>query len=134
MLKQQLLNLEGKLLDERIEQELSSASLRTTKEKPYDEVKLKKKCPNCGSSSLERCSRSVSGSEMPVMPIYLCGNCKKKSYHLTNTYLEYLVKANPGLFSKEELSEFDGRNEAFIGELQGYILRIFASKKIMSIK
>lgn len=134
ILKQQLLALDGKQLEERIKQELISASVQKTKERPFEEIKLNKKCPNCGSSSLTRCAKSVLGSEAPVMPLYLCSSCNTRSYHLTTTYLEYLVKNNPDLFAKEELSEFEKGNDAFISELQGYILRIFASKKIISIK
>lgn len=134
MLKQQLLELDSKQLDERIKKELHDMSVHAAKERPYESVRLKKPCPNCNTDSLVRYVESVPKPEMPVMPLYICSNCKKKSYYLTTAYLEHLIKNNTDLFSKAELSEFDKNSDAFIRELEGYILRIFASKKIMCIK
>jgi transposase-like protein len=134
VLKRQLLELDKGQLDKRIQQELYSASVYTTEERPYEEVRLKKACPNCGSDALSRCTKSVSGGGMPVMPLYLCSNCNKKSYYLTTAYLEYLVRSNISLFAKEELPELDRNGKEFVKELEEYILRIFASKKIMRIR
>jgi predicted RNA-binding Zn-ribbon protein involved in translation (DUF1610 family) len=134
VLRQQLLEPEDADVEKRVKQELQSASLNAVKEKPYEDIRLKKPCPNCGSETLVRCSRSVSGDALPVVPIYLCKSCKKKSYHLNTSYLDYLVKGNTGLFEKNELSELERDHDAFITELEGYILRIFASKKITRIR
>lgn len=133
-MQQQLLKLDKGQLDSRIKQELYNASIPATKEKPYEELRLKKSCPNCGSDSLIRYTKPVSGEEMPVVPIYLCKSCNRKSYHLTTAYLEYLIKSNTDLFAQSELLELNKKHEAFVKELEGYILRIFASKKIMRIK
>lgn len=75
-----------------------------------------------------------SKNTMPVMPLYYCTNCSKQSYYLTNTYLEYLIYNNKGLFTNKEQVELQNDEEAFIAELKEYIIRIFASKKIMQIK
>ena len=134
VLQQKLLELDSKGLEAQIEREIRSAAVPEVKSKPYEEAKLKKPCPNCGSSSLERCNQSVSGGDLPVVPIYLCKSCNKRSYHLTGKYLEYLITMNKGLFAQNELAEMGSRHDAFVNELEGYILRIFASKKISRIK
>jgi predicted RNA-binding Zn-ribbon protein involved in translation (DUF1610 family) len=133
VLQQQL--LDGNTdVEKKVKQELQSASVQAVREKPYEEVRLKKPCPNCGSDSLARCPRSVSGDPLPVVPVYRCKSCNKKSYHLNTAYLDYLVRSNTGLFEKGELQELESNRDAFITELEGYILRIFASKRITRIR
>ncbi len=134
VLQQKLLDMEGNGLEALIERELKEAAAREVKSMPYEDVKLKKPCPSCGSSSLERLDRSVSGDELPVVPIYLCKSCGKKSYHLTTRYLDYLISRNKNLFAQGELAKLDDNHDAFVNELEEYILRIFASKKIMRIR
>lgn len=132
VLEQQLLDIDGSGLDGMIERELRS--MKEVKSKPYEDVKLKKPCPSCGNLSLERCDRAVSGGAVPVVPMYLCKGCGKMSYHLTTRYLGYLIGKNKNLFAQDELAKMDDNHDAFVNELEEYILRIFASKKIMRIK
>jgi hypothetical protein len=68
------------------------------------------------------------------MPLYSCTGCSTKSYYLTRDYLEYLVDNNNSMFEAAELSELSKDKNAFMSELEAYIIRIFASKKIMCIK
>jgi len=60
--------------------------------------------------------------------------CKAKSYYLTDEYLEFLVDSNYNMFSDDEQREIERDKNAFLKELRAYIIRIFASKKIQSIK
>jgi predicted RNA-binding Zn-ribbon protein involved in translation (DUF1610 family) len=100
----------------------------------FEEVKLNKNCPKCGKACLRRYAEERSSSEMlPVMPIYACAACGTKSYLLTDEYLDYLVTNNREMFTQDELRELDGSRDKFMAELKGYIIRIFASKKILSI-
>lgn len=101
----------------------------------YEEVKFGGKCPTCGRSELKRYVELFRSNDiLPVLPLYVCRNCKAQSYYLTDDYLEYLVLNNRELFSEEELKELDRDKPAFIKELKGYIIRILASKKISSVK
>ena len=134
VLEQQLLDMGDSGLDALIERELRSVPAKEVKNRPYEDVKLKRPCPSCKSLSLERCDRSVSGDELPVVPLYVCRHCNKKSYHLTTKYLEYLISRNKNLFAQDELAKMDDNHAAFVKELEGYILRIFASKRIMRIE
>lgn len=70
VLQQLLLGPDDAAVESRIDQELRLASVRVVSEKPYEEVRLKKSCPNCGSESLTRCARSASGETLPVVPLY----------------------------------------------------------------
>ncbi len=134
VLQQQLLDVEGSGLDAMMERELRNMPAKEVKSRPYEDVKLKKPCPGCGSNALERCDRSVSGDALPVVPMYLCKECGKTSYHLTTKYLEYLIGRNKNLFAQDELAKMDDNHDVFVNELEEYILRIFASKKVMRIK
>ena len=133
VLQQQLLKLGELKLESRINEVLRSASITTTEDKPYEEVRLMKPCPGCGNDSLVRSAKSVSGDALPIVPTYTCKDCNAKSYHLKTEYLEHLVDVNKGLFDHDELLEHDKNRGAFIKELEEYILRIFASKKIKRI-
>ena len=101
----------------------------------FEEPKLEAKCPSCGSGRLDRYAKSVkSPNSVPVMPIYQCRECGAKSYHLTDAYLKKLAVSNPGMFELKDLKSMAEDEERFIKELREYIVRIFASKKILSIK
>lgn len=101
----------------------------------YNEIKLKKNCPACGTDTLSQYREKVGGMEtIPIVPTYLCGKCNGRSYYLTDQYLDQLVSTNKELFSEQELSELRSNKEAFMSELKEYIIRIFASKKIIRIK
>ncbi len=95
----------------------------------YEQIELKRMCPKCGgrlSSSDEKI--------VPIVPTYVCTSCNTKSYHLTNEYLEVLIRDNRQLFTAQELSELDSSPEQFRSELKEYILKIFASKRVISIR
>ncbi len=101
----------------------------------YSEIRFNKKCPTCGADSLQRLAETISdSSKMPVMPIYVCGSCKGKSYYLTDSYLEHLISNNVDLFEENERKALDSDKGAFVKEIKEYIIRIFASKRIMCIK
>ena len=99
----------------------------------YENISISKPCPKCGAKALKRDADIHKENPVPVLPIYICGNCGAKSYYLTDEYLEYLVMGHMELFTKEELNELDKGRGAFMKELKEYIIRIFASKKIMCI-
>ncbi|MEM3227778.1 MAG: hypothetical protein QXR58_02185 [Candidatus Micrarchaeaceae archaeon] len=99
----------------------------------YNEVTLRKSCPNCGKAALRRSVSNENGG-VPIVPTYVCTSCKGRSYYLTDQYLRSLVLENKGLFSKNEIEELERNEEDFFKELKEYIIRIFASKKIMAIK
>ncbi len=135
ILVQKLLMPEKDVMKRRLHESLKEANASETKEKPFEEVKLNKSCPKCGEYRLSRYVESYASKwEIPVMPLYHCLNCNTKSYYLTEHYLGYLVDTKKELFSEAELSEMERNKSAFINELKGYIIRIFASKKIMSIE
>lgn len=114
---------------------LSAASVHTASEKTYEEVKLNRQCPHCGGTSLVRFANSVMTSkELPVMPIYSCNACTKRSYYLTDEYLAFLVKNNKALFEGAELAELEKDSQAFMHEMKEYIIRIFATKHIARIR
>ncbi len=122
-------------LNQRVADALKEANVSETKEAQYSDVKFSKPCPKCGQYELLRYVDAFAGkSDAPIMPLYHCNNCNTKSHHLTNEYLEYLVENNAALFDDKETSELSKDRSAFMTELKGYIIRIFASKKIMSIE
>ncbi len=101
----------------------------------YSEVKIGKNCPGCGEDSLVRIAESAEDStKVPITPLYKCSKCGKRSYYLSGEYLDYLVVNNRALFSEQELKELDSDKEKFMTELKEYIIRIFASQKIMRIR
>ncbi|EQD44339.1 hypothetical protein B2A_09629 [mine drainage metagenome] len=102
--------------------------------KEYSDVKIAKACPKCGSADIERDLEALGDKGAPIVPRYMCKSCGTLSYRLTDKYLERLVYSNKDMFSKEELDSLDRDSSAFMNELKGYIIRIFASKKIVEIK
>lgn len=73
-------------------------------------------------------------SDVPVAPIFVCQNCKKRYYSMSKPYLRKLVERNPWLFEQKEIKERLKDEEAFITEIQEYMIRIFASKKLAMMK
>jgi hypothetical protein len=135
VLLQKLIKSGGNELDQLVISSLKEANVSETRETAYTNVKFGKPCPKCGKQDLLRYAEAFSTqSEIPVIPMYYCKNCSTKSYHLTNDYLEYLVENNAALFEEAELSEMKSDKKAFMTEIRGYIIRIFASKKIMCIE
>jgi hypothetical protein len=134
VLLQKMLKSQADVLKLRLDESLREAGVSQTKETQFSDVKINKPCPNCKQYNLSRYIEAyATKNEVPIIPIYYCSNCKKQSYHITNSYLEYLVENNMSLFSDSEILELKGDRSAFVSELKGYIIRIFASKKIMSI-
>jgi hypothetical protein len=100
----------------------------------YKPVKISKECPSCKNAALRVHFGVEDGGVVPVMPVYICASCNGRSYHITDEYLDFLVSGKKDLFSKEELKEMEATREAFRKELKEYIIRIFASKRIMCIR
>jgi len=107
----------------------------SVKKTSYKEVRLSKNCPSCGSQNLIRYAEHASNpKEIPVIPKYICADCSSESYYLTDNYLKRLVDEHPYLFSEGELNSRNENNAAFTQELKEYITRVFAAKKIPTIK
>ena len=135
ILMQRVVNLDTVPLAQRVIESLKEAKISQTRETQFSDVRIDKACPKCGEYKLSRYVEAfASKNEVPVMPLYYCAICTTKSYHLTNEYLEYLVENNKPMFSEAELLELDKDKTKFVTELQAYIIRIFASKKVMCIK
>ncbi|MGI0134369.1 MAG: hypothetical protein ACREBW_05375 [Candidatus Micrarchaeaceae archaeon] len=135
ILLQELKEINEAGVNERVQSILNSAGVISAREKPYEEIRLSRQCPKCSNIGLTRHVDAFSASqEIPVMPLYHCRSCSSKSYYLTDSYLEHLVLNNKGMFDVKELSELDVNKQAFMEELKAYIIRIFASKRIMCIK
>jgi hypothetical protein len=102
----------------------------------YEPVRVSAACAKCGGGvSRELDLRKPAEIDaIPVVPIFVCRSCKSRHYLLTDEYLGKLVKKNPELFGKDELGERDADERAFIGTLQEYVIRIFASKRISKLK
>ena len=110
-------------------------NILSARETNYTKVRLNKKCPKCDDEGLLRYMDAFSSkNELPIMPLYYCNKCSTKSYHLTDNYLKFLVEKNNGLFSSGEILEMNSDRNGFLEELRSYIIRIFASKRIMCIK
>jgi predicted RNA-binding Zn-ribbon protein involved in translation (DUF1610 family) len=135
ILVQSLLKMEGTRIHERTSTYMKNAGLGEAREVEFTDVKLNKRCPNCGKDTLSRRASTVRDfKDIPIMPIYDCTSCRWRSYYLTDTYLTYLVHNNKELFDHEESSELEKDERQFLGELKEYIIRIFASKRILCIK
>ncbi|MGC8710201.1 MAG: hypothetical protein ACP5RF_01130 [Candidatus Micrarchaeia archaeon] len=102
----------------------------------YEGVHINAECSKCGKRSIRRELDLIDTrllSKVQTMPIFVCTSCGQKFYSLTDTYLKTLIRLNMELFTKEELAEREKDEGAFVNELKEYIIRIFASKKIMRI-
>jgi hypothetical protein len=127
-------DLDEKGINQRI-LKISEVTNSEVVETAFSEIKLKKPCPKCNENSLERYAEVFSSKEyVPIMPLYFCNGCKSKSYHLTDSYLEYLIENNRSLFSEEELLALGSDRNAFVSEVREYIIRMFASQKVMCIR
>jgi len=105
------------------------------KDAKYEAVKLDKSCPTCNTPNPSRHVEAFrSTGAVPVVPTYHCEQCATKSYYLTDGYLDNLVKGNSSMFTGNELKELEANEAAFKAELKAYIIRIFASKRIVCIK
>jgi len=135
ILFQKMSRFNGDELNQRIADAMSEAGISQTEQAEYSDVKLNKPCPKCSEQNLQRYTEAFfSKNEVPIMPLYHCPGCSTKSYHLTEDYLGYLVDANMEKFTGEELKQMGLDRNAFMSELKAYIIRIFASKRIMCIE
>jgi DNA-directed RNA polymerase subunit RPC12/RpoP len=91
---------------------------------------------DCGSKIAVReldLHEPSSLKEIPVIPLFVCKKCGSKFYSISETYIKTLVKENKELFDKKELEEYSASEQQFINELQEYISRIMAIKKIKKV-
>lgn len=103
----------------------------------YAPVKVNAVCTKCGSGEIYReldSSAPNDISKVPVVPLFICKQCRTKFYSMSDRYLRNLVASNPQLFEKDELLERDKDESAFVAKLQDNIIRIFAAKKINKLK
>jgi transposase-like protein len=103
-------------------------------ERAYMAIKLHKVCPECKKDSPRRQLEGTTIREVPIIPLYVCDSCGCRSYHLTKEYLLHLVEKKRALFSAAEAAEYEKDPKKFVDELREYVIRIFASKRIMCIK
>ncbi|MGC8662523.1 MAG: hypothetical protein ACP5RT_01930 [Candidatus Micrarchaeia archaeon] len=106
-------------------------------EAEYKPVNINAVCPKCGKRSIKRELDLVDTKKIenvPAVPIYVCTSCKQAFYSLTKQYLKKLAKEHSELFDEEEKKALENDEEAFTSELNEYIIRIFASKKINKIE
>ncbi len=100
----------------------------------YCEAEHSHSCPKCGSAKIRRDIDAFKDGSIPIVPRYVCMDCGARLYRLSDKYLENLVYSNKQMFSEEELKALDKDSAAFMNELKEYIIRIFASKRIIEIK
>lgn len=102
----------------------------------YSKVMVGIQC-ECGSCSAFRqldALEPLKIKEVPIVPVFACSGCSRRYYSMSDEYVAGLVRANPDLFSAAELESMAGDEQAFINELQEYISRFMASKKISRIR
>jgi hypothetical protein len=99
----------------------------------YERVKVSSRCRKCSNEKVVReldLATPALLREVPVVPIFRCLGCGERFYAMSEEYLSSLVKKNEGLFEREELGSRERDQGLFVNELNEYIIRIFASKKI----
>jgi len=103
----------------------------------YSGLVISAQCKECRHVGLQReLDLHAPGEikDVPIVPIFLCQQCKKRHYSLTDQYLRVLVDGNGELFEESEKVELGKGGDGSLGELQEYIIRIFASKRISRIE
>ncbi|MGB9732848.1 MAG: hypothetical protein ACP5P2_00775 [Candidatus Micrarchaeia archaeon] len=135
----------GEVLDQKVNKENAEKSLQEYMngkalrifDSGYTQVEIKATCPKCGKRSIRRELDLIDTrklSNVPAVPIYVCTSCGQGFYSLTKEYLKRLIEEHLELFSAEEKSERERSEEDFVNEVNEYIIRIFASKKLIRIK
>ena len=123
----------GKTPEEILEEMLGPEnSIYVEFKKSYNGVCIGAKCPKCRGDiarELDVCDIE-SVKDVPVVPILVCKSCRGRYYSLNKEYLDFLVEGNKHLFTQEELEEKEKNGKSFASELNEYIIRIFAAKKI----
>ncbi len=100
----------------------------------YERIKVSASCKKCGMEN--KISRELDLAvisyvdNVPAVPMFKCTGCGERFYAMSDEYLELLVSRNKDLFKKEELEEIEKDRISSIKQLDEYIIRIFASKKI----
>jgi len=119
----------------RIKETLSEAGCESTKKVDYEDVAFDKACPWCSKHTLVRFAKAYrSKAEVPIVPLYHCTSCRGRSFYLTDDYLVHLISSNPDLFEEPDVNRFRGDRDAFVAEMRGNIISIFASKKVKRIE
>lgn len=131
-------NLKGEILEQAgmPKAKAESHALNYSKEKKvaiekvkFANVEIDKVCPHCGLKTLKRISESAKNmAEVPVMPMYLCSNCGKRSFYLTDEYLAFLADNNLTLFNAAEREALKSKKEETLREIKETAKRIFIAK------
>ncbi|MDE1761666.1 MAG: hypothetical protein KGH59_04190 [Candidatus Micrarchaeota archaeon] len=103
----------------------------------YEGVSVDVTCEGCSKRSLRRemeMTDTRNVANVPVVPMFVCTNCRKRYYSMTQSYIRKLVARNMELFEDGERKMRESNEAAFLKEIQEYMVRIFASKKIALIK
>lgn len=120
-------------IDDTIREFVSKVDSNSSFEYVERGIQLKYFCKYCDSATVVRELDTVdlnSINDVPVVPMFACTSCKKRFYNMTDTYLKNLVSSKVELFENVELDEQTKNEDTFIKELQEYIIRIYAAKKI----
>lgn len=115
---------------------LGRADLEVRDAKTYEAVKVDAACTACGSSvSRELDTKTLEAvTDIPVVPMFVCGKCGKRFYSMSGQYLRKLVESQRQLFEKEAIEALERDEGAFISELKANVIRIFASKKVSELR
>ncbi|MDE1850260.1 MAG: hypothetical protein KGH54_00500 [Candidatus Micrarchaeota archaeon] len=115
----------------------AAGELQVEETKQYVPVKVNAMCDDCKTDSIKREIEVLDPetvTSIPVIPLFVCIKCGKKYYSVHPGYLRNLVQRNVELFDGDE-EKFRQRDEAaFIKEIQEYMIRVFASKKLARMK
>ncbi len=116
---------------------LKGKELELIERADYDRVRVNAACKSCGERAMQRELDLVKPSliyNVPVLPIFICAKCGKRSYSLNGAYLRKLIARHPDMFEDKELKDKEKDEAAFVKEIEAYIIRIFASKGLSRIE
>jgi hypothetical protein len=129
------LAVEKKNVERRIKDTLAEAGCDSARETEYRDVVFDRACPWCSKHALVRVAQAYrSRGQVPIVPMYHCTECRGRSYYLSDDYLIHLISSNPHLFEEADNRRFREEREAFVTEVRGNIISIFASKKVRRIE
>ncbi|MDE1827540.1 MAG: hypothetical protein KGH65_00035 [Candidatus Micrarchaeota archaeon] len=103
----------------------------------YVSVRVNALCDDCRTDSIRREMEILDPAtvtSIPVIPLFVCTRCGKKYYSMHPGYLKNLARRNSELFDGEEEKFRQRDEEAFMREIQEYMIRVFASKKLARMK
>ncbi len=105
---------------------------------PYKAVEARIFCKKCGKESTAIRELDTHATKdmdiVPVVPVFKCKVCNTRYYSMTSRYLDRLVERNAAMFNGDEAKLMKDDALAFKKELQEYIIRIFASKKVFRLE